>query len=376
MEKSFKKVTRYQTVSQQIEDSIRARIVSGELAPGARLPPNSELAKVTGTSVFTIQTALARLSREGLIDRKPKAGSFVAGKAVRLRCAGIYFCSDLWADPELAFYQLIHSEIRKKLTAIGVKGKVWMDDRPIAEQHTPPPSLLRALMRRDIQALIVPKLNAIELPWLTNSSVATAFLASARMPNRVTYDWKHFAKTALGHLRSLGCRSVGLISSTPFEPKPSRIGQLESDVLDLRRFFLEYASANGLQTREPWIRSPSEPPTKLSHFGYEQFCALWDQPEKPDGLIIYPDMVASGAITAILARRVEIPGELKLVLHANDQYPYPCPFPATFLVHRVAETADALLTIIRAQLQGKPPSVKQIQFSLVEKHTTAESISY
>jgi GntR family transcriptional regulator len=62
----------------QIEDQLAARIESGELGAGERLPPERELAKGLGVSRMTVRQALAALADRGLLDRGVGRGTFVA----------------------------------------------------------------------------------------------------------------------------------------------------------------------------------------------------------------------------------------------------------------------------------------------------------
>jgi DNA-binding FadR family transcriptional regulator len=56
------------------EHALRAAIVSGELVPGDRLPPERELAATLGVSRLTLRAALATLSAAGLIDVRHGSG--------------------------------------------------------------------------------------------------------------------------------------------------------------------------------------------------------------------------------------------------------------------------------------------------------------
>ena len=66
------------TIAQAIRDGIEARIRSGELKPGHRLPVEHELVTAYGCSRATVSKAMASLAAAGLIERRRKAGSFVA----------------------------------------------------------------------------------------------------------------------------------------------------------------------------------------------------------------------------------------------------------------------------------------------------------
>ena len=65
-------------IYEQITRQLRAKIVSGELAPGAALPSMRLLAKELRISVITPKRAYEELEREGLIVTQTGRGSFVA----------------------------------------------------------------------------------------------------------------------------------------------------------------------------------------------------------------------------------------------------------------------------------------------------------
>ena len=66
----------------QIADRLRADIQSGVYGLGARLPIEAELATLFDTSRPTLRQALATLSAEGLIVRRPRTGSVVVATHV------------------------------------------------------------------------------------------------------------------------------------------------------------------------------------------------------------------------------------------------------------------------------------------------------
>src|SRR4051795_3684976 len=64
-------------VFKQIADRLRAAIVAGELAPGARLPSEQELIDTLGVARGTIRQAMNLLRSEGLVRTEHGRGSFV-----------------------------------------------------------------------------------------------------------------------------------------------------------------------------------------------------------------------------------------------------------------------------------------------------------
>lgn len=62
----------------RIRADIEARIRSGQLRPGDRIPNETELMQTWGCARMTVNRALSALAADGRIERRRKAGSFVA----------------------------------------------------------------------------------------------------------------------------------------------------------------------------------------------------------------------------------------------------------------------------------------------------------
>jgi GntR family transcriptional regulator len=63
---------------QQIQLAIRERIEAKQLKPGDAVSSERELARIHSVSLMTARHALAGLEREGIVERRPGAGTFVA----------------------------------------------------------------------------------------------------------------------------------------------------------------------------------------------------------------------------------------------------------------------------------------------------------
>ena len=66
------------TIAERIRSQIEARIASGDWPPGFRIPFEHELVTQYGCARATVGKALTALVRSGLIERRRKAGTFVA----------------------------------------------------------------------------------------------------------------------------------------------------------------------------------------------------------------------------------------------------------------------------------------------------------
>ncbi|MDE2436657.1 MAG: UTRA domain-containing protein [Sphingomonadales bacterium] len=64
-------------LGESIRQSFERRILSGELAPGSRLPTEQEIMAEFGCSRMTVSKALSALTTAGLIERRKRAGTFV-----------------------------------------------------------------------------------------------------------------------------------------------------------------------------------------------------------------------------------------------------------------------------------------------------------
>jgi GntR family transcriptional regulator len=62
----------------RIQTAIRKRIDAGRLRPGDTVESERELAKIHSVSLMTARHALADLAREGVVERRHGAGTFVA----------------------------------------------------------------------------------------------------------------------------------------------------------------------------------------------------------------------------------------------------------------------------------------------------------
>jgi GntR family transcriptional regulator len=73
--------------SRRIADELRGAILAGELAPGALLPSERELARKHGTARNTARQAIAILQAEGLVEAEHGRGVFVRRQQPLLRVA-------------------------------------------------------------------------------------------------------------------------------------------------------------------------------------------------------------------------------------------------------------------------------------------------
>ena len=74
-------------ISRQIADQIATLCASGGLRPGERLPSVRELARELAVNQNTVLRVYDRLCGEGLLEMRHGQGTFVAGRASKIRSA-------------------------------------------------------------------------------------------------------------------------------------------------------------------------------------------------------------------------------------------------------------------------------------------------
>lgn len=111
-------------------ERIRELILSGELAPGDRLPPEPELAAIVGISRNSLREAVRALAHAQVLDVRRGDGTYVTSLEPQLLLGGLSFVTDLLQEPTL----LEVFEVRRLLepAATGLAA-TRIDDQTIAE---------------------------------------------------------------------------------------------------------------------------------------------------------------------------------------------------------------------------------------------------
>lgn len=99
---------------QQLYESLRLRIVQGELKPGDILPPEMQLMTQYGAGRVTVRQALDLLVQDGLIYRERARGTFVAHPTVEQNLVRIVsFTQDMQQRSLRAGTKILGSELIK-----------------------------------------------------------------------------------------------------------------------------------------------------------------------------------------------------------------------------------------------------------------------
>ena len=326
----------------QLTDFLRTLIRRGALAENTRLPTLHELSALWRTNYFTVQAALAPLVREGLIIRRPRLGTFVQSPARTLSMIGLYHNHCLRDNFQDDFAARVNTILYRRFSESGTTCVAWFDRR----QHkgTPLPELREALRGRMVQGIIVTSAGVLERNWLSRLTVPVA--------DSVGVDMAHMAVRGLDALVDAGCRRLAVLSHI------LRSRDAAGDPLDSGFYeaFRRQAAARGVSVDPRWVlaSNPRTFPENLEQYGYERFRSLWRQRKRPDGLLVFPDTVAKGVLTAVIESRIKVPEELQLAFHRNEEMEIFSPVPVHWLTISIKQYTDALIEQLRQQLEGKP----------------------
>ncbi len=127
------------TVEERIRSDIEARVHSGEWRPGTRIPFEHVLVAAYGCSRATVSKALTRLARAGLIERRRKAGSFVADPQVHSAVLAVPDLAAMIAARGEAYrWELLERALVDEAgfgPALRIEGVHHAADRPFCLEH-------------------------------------------------------------------------------------------------------------------------------------------------------------------------------------------------------------------------------------------------
>lgn len=344
----------------QFSHQLREQILRGEIVPKTELSSTVDLAKLWKTSKSTAHTALNNLVKEGLLERRHGSGTYVCERPRSLTRIGIYYGSQVVLfDEENAFVRSLQILLERKLAKLGIGIAVFVDRRPRHDQSRVLPELRRAVDLREIQGLIISSSEKTSFPALSRLPICiSAMTSTIGYPNQVGFDTEQYFKRIFSELEARRCRSVGFISSAEIHPDAPTTSSYS---YFLTAFFRE-AEAHGINTRPEWIRTPRKFISKKIRYGYEEFRELWNQSERPEAVIVYPDMAVRGVVTAVLEVGAHHSKDMTFCFHGNDHVDLLCPFPAIWTITNEGKVADAMIDMLRRQHAGKKISPVLLPF--------------
>ncbi|WP_030884023.1 MULTISPECIES: GntR family transcriptional regulator [unclassified Streptomyces] len=167
----------------RIRNELEARIRSGELPPGSRLPTEAELQEQHAIGRATAQRVLSELAQAGLVERHRRKGTFVADGVRKENL--LRFVNPRLATPEIPGRHEVHSaavvraaEVTPPVPGLDddtpvnhlVRRKFDTEETPLALEHTTVPfALAPHLLDEELTHLtMIPYFRARGVPLATS----------------------------------------------------------------------------------------------------------------------------------------------------------------------------------------------------------------
>ena len=302
---------------EQLLNQVRQLILSGEWAPGSRLPSEAELQRSLKISRSTVRQALSNAEAQGLIERVPGKGTFVAGSAMSQRSS--HLIGYITCDSFRHLQSQLLSGAESIVTSEGYRVVFCNSNRDVNEEN----SLLEQLVLEDKVGgiLIWPILfddPSRRLFQFAHQGVVPLVLLDRTLSglacDYVTSDNYAGAYAAVKHLIELGHRRIAFLSRPILQLmtiserlRGYRDALREADLTPLDPWLV--GAANREMEIVVALRSYSDAHSQ----DVEQIAQHLHARDRPTAVFAMNDMMAMQAMKAARLLGLSIPEDLSLV---------------------------------------------------------------
>ncbi|MCF7849148.1 MAG: GntR family transcriptional regulator [Kiritimatiellales bacterium] len=335
--------------------------------PGESLPGDRVLSRQFGVSNITIAKAMQFLSVEGLVERRPRSGTYLrdwrAESPVAL-VTGI----DILHRSASGFLRQMVATLRNLLHDASIPQELFIghsdpgkycshDELSVDFFNAVEKSALRAV----ILAGVIPK-----GPWLgkLNTANIPVFGLNSDVQYGVFSTSGDAIRRAVRHLYSQGRRRFAIL--TPADRCKAEIPEGESRHITPNgtvalAHFDEVLTELGLEKRREWFGVTDY--AGVAGAGWEETRDLWiARPhEHPDVLIVTDEGLLHNAAVALTEMNVDVPSELHVVTHMSAGITHRLLFPVSRFEVDFAAHANALVNMLKTVLSGKQPPCAHIE---------------
>jgi DNA-binding LacI/PurR family transcriptional regulator len=335
-----------QSKYRRVFEHLLSSIQSGQLKPGDRLPSEAELGKLFDASRITVAKAVLDLQRQGLVTRRPGAGTHVQGhrradghtfgllipelgltEIFEPICNGMMrtqFSSPdalLWGNAATSAREsakeaelLVQSFIEQKVAGVFFAPLELVSDKDSANRR-----IARALDRAQIPVVL---LGSCYMPWPERSA-----------HDLVGIDNRRAGYVATAHLLSIGVRRLAFL------------GEEESaNTVDARiAGFHEALRHHGIAPGQDavWRGSAQD----------DSFVRRMLETSHLEGVVCANDLTAARFMQTLLALGVNIPEEVRIVGMDDVRYASLLPVPLTTIHQDCAGIGAAAMATMQQRLE-------------------------
>ena len=298
--------TRWGDLARQIADALRHAITTGYYCTGDVLPPVRDLARLLDVSKGVAEQAIARLREERLIAPRPRIGSVVCAKDRPLWKGQVLIIVP--GGDSIRYETMMAGVVRDALTDAGYLPLI----AAVRDMGSDSPdfSLLEAQIRQQIDLVVQIVGTKKVLSWLEHKGIPFVTLSSFTTQSascvwHVRRSWDLATADFVAHCRERKVKNVLLVSA--WKETMGAIAALKRVGIAAKEWRLD-------RTKDvPGVKDICD--IALNAFA-ERF-AREGRGWLPDLILFADDNLTTGALQAMLAEGVRIPGDVSVVTWAN-----------------------------------------------------------
>jgi DNA-binding LacI/PurR family transcriptional regulator len=373
---------------QAIHSQLKARILSGELEPGSRLPTEKDLAQTHGVSRITATRALNELELGGFIRRVKGSGSYVtdgdwrgAPGAAAQQGAGAATLS--FISLVLPFTDAFSSDVLSGIEDVARKANFLVTFHDTAGDSLVERTIIEDVLAKGSRGIIVYPASASENLDLYSSLLIGKrpfVLLDRRIdgmePPLVSADNRRGFHDVTAHLLDLGHRRLIFAGTSPYglsseEERYAGFCQahLERGIPLLQKHL--YTEQDGASIPSSYLADrPRE--ERESHYLFDLLEAMRPE-ERPTGIAAANDAIAEVLIRTALERGLSVPGDYSVTGFDNLPFASRLPVPLTTVAQPTHAIGRAAAEELVARIAGSRtrPRTRILEASLVVRQSSS-----
>jgi len=345
------------SIHQVICESVIAKLASGLLKTGDKLPSDAMLAKEFGASRPTVIRALERLCAEGIIERRQGMGSFVAMTEANKRSVSIKVIALICGDIRNSFGQRLTVSIEKALRETGYELMLCQHDLNVEREA----KLLRNAVRNKVDGIILipafPPANAELVAEILKSGGSKLVCVDSGFPGinapLIKDNHRQGAYEAVTHLIKFGHKRIGFIISS-FR----KMGCVQT-IADSFEGYKKALSENGIPfdmglVAELGDQLASKNACDVGYrlYSYQPMIKLLRLKNPPTAVFLLWDELAFGAMAAVKDLGLKVPEDISFVGYNDDPLALLTPIPLTTVRQPAEDIGYAAVSILIKLIKG------------------------
>jgi DNA-binding LacI/PurR family transcriptional regulator len=328
---------------QEIYQTLKGAIASGEYKSGERLPSEADLSKTFSASRMTVNRALRELQLGGIIDRRAGSGSYVRPKIVSNYTFGLLI-------PELGQTEIFEPICRGMARAQETDGHhalLWGQSLPDVEHKASQSAeLCRQLVAKKVSGVFFAPLELTPGKDAVNQKIVETFREAGMpvvlldrdivaYPARSGYDLVGIDNRRAGyaitsHLQDVGCKRIAFVA------RPGSAPTVDARIAGYREAMLN--------TETGWT---PDFVCRIDPLAKDAVRKLIDR-LKPDGIICANDFTAANLMKTLSQLKIAVPQQIRLCGIDDVKYANLLAVPLT-TVHQPCEQmgAEAIAAMIQ-----------------------------